>query len=71
MTKVAVTRVCPICGTSRTFYFDKSLLEEGMRKCSAGALIQNAFPRFTAEEREFLLTGICDDCWNKMGFGFQ
>ena len=30
-----------------------------------GALIQDAFPNLTDSQREFILTGITDDEWNK------
>lgn len=30
-----------------------------------GLLIQNAFPHLTAEEREFLMTGITPEDWNR------
>jgi len=31
-----------------------------------GAHIQNAFPYLTDGEREFLMSGTCDKCWDKM-----
>ena len=31
-----------------------------------GELIQNAMPQLSAEEREFLMTGITPDEWNEM-----
>jgi hypothetical protein len=31
-----------------------------------GALIQDALPYLTADEREFLMTGITPDQWKKM-----
>lgn len=30
---------------------------------ASGELIQNAFPNLTADEREFLMTGITPDSW--------
>lgn len=35
-------------------------------------LIQNAMPYLTAGERELLISGTCDDCWDNMfniGYG--
>lgn len=31
-----------------------------------GKLIQQAFPYLTAAQRETLITGICDKCWETM-----
>lgn len=31
-----------------------------------GALIQNAFPYLTLEQRELILTGLTEDMWNDM-----
>ena len=31
-----------------------------------GAMAQDAFPELSASQREALITGICDECWNKM-----
>ena len=35
-------------------------------KFQAGEHVQNCFPYITPGEREFLLSGICDTCWDKM-----
>lgn len=32
-------------------------------KFRQGTLIQDAFPYLSADEREFLITGICNTCW--------
>ena len=34
--------------------------------CNNGKLIQNCFPYLTAGERELIISGICDTCFNKM-----
>ena len=66
MSTITISRICPFCGNVHTMAFDKQQLEDGMRKHEAGALIQDAFPGFTPDEREFILTGICSACWSKM-----
>ena len=38
----------------------------GYEQWKAGALIQNALPTLSAEERELLISKTCDDCWNKL-----
>ena len=32
----------------------------------SGELIQDALPYLSASEREMLISGTCDDCWQKM-----
>jgi hypothetical protein len=40
---------------------DLQITNEQWEKYVRGALIQNAFPHLTANEREFIITGIYDD----------
>ena len=60
MAKLIITRNCPFCNTPRTKEFD----EEQYRKYEAGTRIQDAMPNVSANDREFLITGICPKCWN-------
>jgi hypothetical protein len=39
---------------------------EQMERFKQGALVQEAFPDLTPDQREFLLTGITKDEWNEM-----
>lgn len=42
----------------------------GMQARKKGALIQDAFPTLSAEDREFILSGITPEEWNEtFGFG--
>ena len=41
-------------------------LYEGVVQYANGALIQNAFDFLTPDEREFLMTGITPEEWDKM-----
>lgn len=41
-------------------------LDEVMKKWREGMLIQKAAPFLNADEREFLITGITPDLWDKM-----
>lgn len=61
MAKITLTRKCPFCGTERQNEFD----EEQYRKYQAGAYVQDAMPDASPDDREFLITGICPDCWDK------
>ncbi len=36
---------------------------DGYDKWCKGALAQNAFPELSANNRELLITGICDECF--------
>lgn len=60
MAKLTITRNCPFCNTPQTKEFD----EEHYRKYEAGAPIQDVMPNLSADDREFLITGICHKCWN-------
>jgi len=57
-----VTRTCTMCGQRSTLSLDG----ETIKRWQDGALVQDAFPYLTAEERELLITGTHPACWNKM-----
>ncbi len=61
--EVAVVKgVCPFCGEVWEVYVPAA----GLKKWMDGACIQNAMPDVPAETREFLLSGMCRDCQNKI-----
>lgn len=35
-----------------------------------GALVQNAFPTLPPEYRELLISGLCENCWDKVFLGY-
>jgi len=43
---------------------------EAAIKFGEGAYAQDVFPELSAAEREFLISGICDACWDKI-FGID
>ena len=61
--EVIVVTVCPMCGHANEIavneedYYDWSF---------DGALVQDAFPYLSADEREMLISGICPKCWDKL-----
>ncbi len=57
-----ITRQSPISGEIRTF--DLDITEEEILNYQDGALIQDAFPRLNADEREFIKTGIIGEEWD-------
>lgn len=44
---------------------DVAVVKAELYKYRRGALIQNAMPNLSAAEREFLISGICDNCFPK------
>jgi hypothetical protein len=56
------TPPCPGCKIVRGI----AVLEDDYARWKAGALIQKAFPRMSASDREALITGYCDECWNRL-----
>ena len=63
---ITLTKTCPLCGKTHSMQFDRVAYNKGMKLRNAGALIQDAFPTFSADQREFILGGICDACWNML-----
>lgn len=59
---VTITGVCPFCG--KEWSIAVSALD--VAAWQEGALVQNAFPYLSAEERELLISGICADCQKKV-----
>lgn len=40
--------------------------EDALRRWQSGTLVQDAFPHWTPEMRELLITGIHPECWDQM-----
>ena len=59
-----ITRKSHFSGIVRTKEFN--VTEEQLELHLQGMLIQNAMPYLTADEREFILTGITQEEWNEM-----
>ena len=59
-----ITRISKYSGIMRTRLLD--ITEEQLDAYTRGALIQNAFPNLTDEEREFFMTGITRNEWIEM-----
>lgn len=59
---VMVTKTCVVCDQ------DSGILvpREGYEKWQAGAFVQDAFPDMSAADREVLVSGTHDKCWNEM-----
>jgi hypothetical protein len=59
-----ITRKSPISGIERTL--DLPITQEQIDSWENGELIQVALPDLTANQREFLLTGIVQDEWDAL-----
>jgi hypothetical protein len=56
---ITVNKVCPMCGIKHNIDVDKEKYNLWLDK---KMLIQNAFPDFSPEYREILMTGLCIKC---------
>ena len=63
-----IARVSPLTGEENIM--DLDITEEQVWQYRNGALLQNAFPNLTAEEREFFKTGLTAEDWSMM-FGSE
>ena len=64
---IVFSRICPFCCKEHQMSFSSKEYHEGSKRYSnEKCMIQDAFPSFTPSQREFLMTGICDDCWNNI-----
>jgi hypothetical protein len=52
--------------TNKVHSLDLPITEEQIAAWQNGALIQNAFPNLTPDQREFLKTGITPEEWKAM-----
>ena len=59
-----ITRVSPVDNKERTL--EISVTPEQYAAWESGVLIQDAMPNATADEREFILTGITAEQWDKL-----
>ena len=58
-----ITRRSKLTGTRRTM--DIPIEREDLECWANGAMIQDAAPYLNASDREFIMTGITDDEWDK------
>lgn len=60
--KVEIDRQCPMCGNINTKEFEVDDEKWTHFCCYGTKLIQEYFPDLSANEREFIKTGYCDNC---------
>lgn len=61
--KMVIIRKSIVSGKTRAFDLDITM--EQIHTYEGGALIQDAFPNLTADEREFMMTGITPEEWEE------
>ena len=61
---IQVTRRSQITGKLHTR--NVNVMQEEIDKWEAGALIQDAMPNVSADDREFLMTGITPEEWEEI-----
>jgi phage terminase large subunit GpA-like protein len=61
MIKIGVT--CPHCGKENVVEME---LEQYVDWQMGKKYIQDIFSAWTPAKRELLMSGICEDCWNKI-----
>jgi len=58
-----ITKISPFTGATNTLDID--VTPEQLQAWEDGALIQNAMPHISADEREFIMTGITPQEWQE------
>lgn len=56
-----IITTCPFCGHAHSVFVN----EADYWDWQDGALVQDAFPYLSANDRELLISGICSTCWDK------
>lgn len=57
-----VTRPCMMCGETSVLILDAAARDRWI----AGELVQRAFPEFSSDRRELLISGTHPACWDAM-----
>lgn len=60
--KVTFAGSCIYCRRPQTIEVD----EDAAGRYQRGEFVQDCFPTLSPGDREFLISGICDTCWNEM-----
>lgn len=62
MRNLKITKKCIECGKEFTLEVNQNDYDDW----KSGKLAQMAFPYLKAGERELLISGLCEDCFNKL-----
>jgi len=61
---ISIVKMCPMCSKYSARTLDTN--EKQYQKWLDGALIQDAMPQLSIDDREFIITGYCDPCMDKV-----
>jgi hypothetical protein len=64
-TKQKIIDCCPFCDKLHTIEVNQKEYQDGIEKYSKGETIENSFPTFSKEQREFIKTGLCRRCYGQ------
>jgi hypothetical protein len=59
-----IERTCPLSGKPKTMTVP--VTQAQLDDWDSGTLIQDAMPNLSADEREFIMTGMTPDVWDKL-----
>ena len=62
---IKVTKVSPFSGEINTREIDTTQEKIDLYESGFGGLIQNIFPELSADDREFIMTGITPEEWDE------
>ena len=61
--RIKITRTSMLSDITRSMFLD--ITQEQIDAYNKGALVQHAFPNLSADEREFIITGITSAEWDE------
>jgi hypothetical protein len=64
--KHKLSECCPFCDKLHTIEVNQKEYQDGIEKYSKGETIENSFPTFSKEQREFIKTGLCGRCYSQI-----
>lgn len=59
-----ITRISPVTSAVNTLELDITM--DQYSRWRGGELIQDAMPKLTADEREFVISGCTPSCWDRL-----
>lgn len=59
-----IERICPITNKKKSMAIP--VTQDQLDDWKSGTLIQKAMPNLSADEREFIMTGITPDIWDEL-----
>lgn len=60
---VKLEAACPFCGKINSITVNREEYEDGLEALRFGMLVQDAFPNWSPDQREFMMTSNCKCLW--------